>query len=370
MKALSSTLAGDIVGTHSYTAGAYTVTGLVVGKNYYYTMGTDDTSIAFSGGATFAKSAAATGVFTATATSATLAGGTSAVVGTKIYPICGTNLMAATVTPTLPARQVTVGQFPANNPNFSRQVQISDQYVFVKRSTYAVAISLGDLINLALTQEIGLTWTPPVILTNPVDTTVVATNQATITCLGGSEYTMTYAWMELSKLSDVATTLSWSDSALTYSSTTKVGTATLTSNNTNVTDGDTVTIGQKTYTFKNTIGTTEGNVHIGADADGSLLNLIRAINLSGTPNTDYYCAAAHPTVSAASSVTSHAFLITSKALTTTSIYDVATTGSLKITPPNTTNSGMQYFCVITDNAASFGGSNGSIATPRVTLAIT
>ncbi len=88
-------------------------------------------------------------------------------------------------------------------------------------------------------------------------------------------------------------------------------TATLTSNNTNVTAADTVTIGGKVYTFVTPVGTTEGNVLIGADADASLLNLIRAINHSGTAGTDYFCAAANANVTAATSVTAHAFVITS-----------------------------------------------------------
>lgn len=87
-------------------------------------------------------------------------------------------------------------------------------------------------------------------------------------------------------------------------------TATLTSDNTNVSDGDTVTIGTKVYTFRTALTPTEGEVLIGADADASLLNLIRAINHTGTPNTDYKCAAANAFVSAASSVTAHAFAVT------------------------------------------------------------
>jgi hypothetical protein len=88
-------------------------------------------------------------------------------------------------------------------------------------------------------------------------------------------------------------------------------TATLTSNNTNVSANDTVTIGGKVYTFVSPVGTTEGNVLIGADADASLLNLIRAINHSGTPDTDYKCAAANANVTAAASVTAHAFVVSS-----------------------------------------------------------
>lgn len=85
---------------------------------------------------------------------------------------------------------------------------------------------------------------------------------------------------------------------------------TLTSDNTNVANGDTVTIDTKVYTFKTALTPAEGEVLIGASADASLLNLIRAINHSGTPGTDYQCAAVHPTVTAATSVTSHAFLVT------------------------------------------------------------
>jgi hypothetical protein len=88
-------------------------------------------------------------------------------------------------------------------------------------------------------------------------------------------------------------------------------TGTLTSNNTNVANNATVTIGNKTYTFKTALTPTEGEVLIGADADASLLNLIRAINHTGTPDTDYKCAAAHTQVTAAASVTAHAFAITS-----------------------------------------------------------
>lgn len=66
----------------------------------------------------------------------------------------------------------------------------------------------------------------------------------------------------------------------------------------NPADGKKVTIGGKLYQFKNTIGTTEGNVKIGDTARATLLNLYNAINHTGTPNTDYYCAAINATVAA------------------------------------------------------------------------
>lgn len=87
-------------------------------------------------------------------------------------------------------------------------------------------------------------------------------------------------------------------------------TGTLTSDNTAPADGDTVTIGTKVYTFKTSLTPTEGEVLINSTADAALLNLIRAINHTGTPNTDYKCAAANAFVTAASSVTTHAFAIT------------------------------------------------------------
>lgn len=85
---------------------------------------------------------------------------------------------------------------------------------------------------------------------------------------------------------------------------------TLTSDNTAPSDGDTVTIGTKVYTFKTALTPTEGEVLINSTADAALLNLIRAINHSGTPNTDYKAAAANAQVTAATSVTSHAFVVT------------------------------------------------------------
>lgn len=72
----------------------------------------------------------------------------------------------------------------------------------------------------------------------------------------------------------------------------------LNSSNTNPSDASTVTIDTKVYTFKNTLSAVEGQVKIGANADATQLNLIRAINYTGTPGTDYVAAAMHPTVAA------------------------------------------------------------------------
>lgn len=100
---------------------------------------------------------------------------------------------------------------------------------------------------------------------------------------------------------------------------------TLTWNNSNaVADGETVTIDTKVYTFKTTLTGVEGQVLRLTGGDDALLNLIRAINHTGTPGTDYVAAAVHPTVSAAVAVTAHAFAVTAL-LTGTGPNTIATT---------------------------------------------
>lgn len=53
------------------------------------------------------------------------------------------------------------------------------------------------------------------------------------------------------------------------------------------TDGDIVTIADVTFTFKTTLGATKGNVLINGSAAAAVTNLVRAINGTGTPATDY-----------------------------------------------------------------------------------
>lgn len=93
-------------------------------------------------------------------------------------------------------------------------------------------------------------------------------------------------------------------------------TGTLTSDNTAPADGDTVTIGGQVYTFRTalTASTTANEVLINTTADAALLNLIRTINGSGTPGTDYgSLTPRNGNVTAATAVTSHAFAVTAQA---------------------------------------------------------
>jgi hypothetical protein len=77
-------------------------------------------------------------------------------------------------------------------------------------------------------------------------------------------------------------------------------------------DGDQLTIAGKTYTFRTALTPLEGEVLINVTADAALLNLARAINHTGTPNTDYKCAAANANVSSSASVTAHAITLTAR----------------------------------------------------------
>ena len=74
------------------------------------------------------------------------------------------------------------------------------------------------------------------------------------------------------------------------------GTLTVTAGTHQIADGYIVTIDTKIYTFKTALTPTEGQVLIGATDTAALLNLKNAMNHTGTPGTDYSCAAAHPTV--------------------------------------------------------------------------
>jgi hypothetical protein len=90
-------------------------------------------------------------------------------------------------------------------------------------------------------------------------------------------------------------------------------TGTLTSTGTAPSDGDIVHVGAKDYTLKTALTPTEGEVLIGdtTDASAALANLKSAMNHTGTPNTDYKCAAVHPTI-AAGALTATTLVLTAK----------------------------------------------------------
>jgi hypothetical protein len=61
-------------------------------------------------------------------------------------------------------------------------------------------------------------------------------------------------------------------------------------------DSDVFTIDTKSYTWKSVLTPLEGEILIGASVIETLTNAKNAINHTGTPNVDYSCALAHPTV--------------------------------------------------------------------------
>jgi hypothetical protein len=63
------------------------------------------------------------------------------------------------------------------------------------------------------------------------------------------------------------------------------------------TDGDTMTIDTKVYTWQDTLTNVDGNVYTGGSLAQAKLNIVAAMDLSGTAGTDYATAmTAHPTV--------------------------------------------------------------------------
>lgn len=70
----------------------------------------------------------------------------------------------------------------------------------------------------------------------------------------------------------------------------------------NMSNGETVTIDAKVYTFETTLTNVDGNIQIGATLADSLQNFHDAINLTGTPGTQYALAMTlHPTVTCTAS---------------------------------------------------------------------
>ena len=95
-------------------------------------------------------------------------------------------------------------------------------------------------------------------------------------------------------------------------------------------DGDTVTIGNKIYKFKTELTPLEGEVLIDTTEALTLANLKSAINLSSGNGTTYYCAAANDEV-VATTLTSTALTVQSKARGTAGNSIVLTTTSTNIT---------------------------------------
>lgn len=107
------------------------------------------------------------------------------------------------------------------------------------------------------------------------------------------------------------------------------------------TDSDTMTIDAKVYTFQTVLTDVDGNIEIGGDLATTQLNILNAINLTGTPGVGYAASMTiHPTVSVIAFAANDMVLtakiggsntntiVTTETFTTgTNVFDAATLGT-------------------------------------------
>lgn len=122
---------------------------------------------------------------TLTITSVTVVGTTVTMVGTL-----GTQTF-----PSLLQQQVTVPDLPLLNPNWSRNVQVSNQAVFIKRyGAPSFAFLLPSLTGVAYTVIPQLTF-PPMLSTQPASLSVAHPNTAIFNVSATTEIPITsYQW--------------------------------------------------------------------------------------------------------------------------------------------------------------------------------
>lgn len=127
------------------------------------------------------------------ATSASGTGwGAAAMSGGSITIVANTD----DVTFSQPSQQVTVGEFPADNPDWSRALRLTDAGIFCMRyGATAVAMLTSVWSQIALAMDTGLTW-EPYISTEPVDASTTASgDDVTLSLVAVTELTsLTYQW--------------------------------------------------------------------------------------------------------------------------------------------------------------------------------
>lgn len=200
----------------------------------------------------------------------------------------------ATASYTQPAQQVTIGDLPAGNPAWSRSIRLTNEALFCARNgVTTVALTIASWAKIAYSLVAALTWAPR-ITTQPSDDSCVASSTAAdFTVVVSSEPTPTYQWQYETKAS-----------------------GTIVTNGTEVADGDTVTINGRAYRFKDTMAAAYDVKRHGTTAATTLENLIKAINGTGTPGTEYFAGTdAHPTVQADAALTVGSTTLTLRART-------------------------------------------------------
>lgn len=115
---------------------------------------------------------------------ATMAGGANTITLTGTW---------ASYTPTQPARQVTVGEFPSGNASWSRGHRLTDAVMQCLRSAVSAGFYLTSLSKAAMALERTLTYAPK-ITTQPSAASCTTSTVATFTVVASSEITATYQW--------------------------------------------------------------------------------------------------------------------------------------------------------------------------------
>jgi hypothetical protein len=248
------------------------------------------------------------------------------------------NFYATTISPTLAPQRVTVGQFPAANPNWVRGVTISNEFCFIQAQNTIVAISINDLVALGLQVAQGLTWTPPVMLLQPVAQAsanlVPTANYASGTyALSGIVSGQTYYWTKGAN----DTSLVNGSTTLTSSGSFTATTSTTTLNGTG-TSAITATV-RPQVAFVANVGSeyTMTPVWQVSTNSGSTWSTVTAGGIYAITNS-----------------------------TTNGILN----STLSVLPTSTTPNGYLYRLQTTDNAGSYGLTNGTVTSYSVALTVT
>lgn len=276
---------------------------------------------------------------------------------------------------TQPAKQTTIGDFPTGNGSWSRSLRLTDQgFLVLRNGVTPFGILTAVLSKIAYTVVGALTWAPR-ITTQPVAASCVASSTAAnfaVVANVNDEVAPTYQWQYETKAA-----------------------GTIVTSGTELADGDTVTINGQAYRFKDTPAQAYDVKRNGTTAATTLENLIKAINATGTPGSEYFTGTlVHPTVQADAALTVTSTTLTLRARTSGTAgnaltlakssaqltvsgavlsgggtwnsatgtvlgcaYTNGTTATLTCTPTTTAQSGTNHRCALTNPAATTNSSS-------------
>ena len=126
-----------------------------------------------------------------TATTAHLSWGAATLTGGEVITIVGS---VSDTTPAQPAQQVTIGEFPSGNANWSRGHRITSAALQCLRGSTFVGMALEGWAKIAYTLENALTYVPKINTQPEADSCVQSSTAATFTVDASSEITATYLW--------------------------------------------------------------------------------------------------------------------------------------------------------------------------------